>query len=91
MKRIVCLVLCCLFLVASCAHNKRTIVRVKGGIVKVPLFQGLVPIEGKDVEVIIIREINYLTKDKEIPKLSEVVIKEKGKDDSKNDEISVKK
>ena len=52
MKRIICLALCCLFLV-GCAHNKRTIVTMKAKEAKVPLGQGLIPIEGKGIELTI--------------------------------------
>ena len=62
----------------SCVYSKITVIRLNGDKVTAPIM-GYVPIQGEGVKGVIIRQV-FITdeKDRTIPKLSDIVIKDSG-------------
>lgn len=71
--------------------NKMTTIRATGAKMKVPFLQNLVPIEGDDIEITIVRQVNYWFSKKKIPEFYTITIKQKGEGDTTNDEVIVEK
>ncbi len=75
MKKLLCLILCCLFL-SSCVFHKISVIKFSGGEVKVPLGS-YIPIEGEDLKGTIIRQV-WLTNERgrKIPPIKDIGIKD---------------
>ena len=69
-----------IILLAGCAHNKSTVIRLKGEGIKIPVFKNLLPpIEMKKGEATVVRQVSYMTKDDILPEFKSVSIKTEGK------------
>ena len=75
MKRLICLLLACLFL-SGCVFHKISVIKFSGGDVKVPLGS-YVPIQGEDLKGTIIRQVWFTDeKGREIPPIKDIGIKD---------------
>ena len=70
-------VLACVVL-TGCIYSKITVVRLNGDKVSAPVM-GYIPIQGEKIKGVIVRQV-FMTDEKgrEIPKLSDIVIRDEG-------------
>lgn len=87
MKKTIAISLICCLLLVGCTFTKRTYLRVKAGTLKAPIGS-YVPIEGTDVEAIIIREVSVTPFGKQEREFSDITYTT---DESNNGSLTITK
>ena len=92
MKKIALVLLICLmpFALSSCVLSKVTVMRLRGGKIKVPLGS-YVPFSGDKIKGVIIRQVWFCNEaGRKVPDLKDILLKEKGAGDSTDDSLALK-
>ena len=89
MKKIICLLLVCCFMLSGCIINKVSVIKISGDRLGFPVG-GMIPASGKDIKGLLVRWFFWTNeKGREIPPMPEIIIKEKGSEETTDDKIEV--
>lgn len=83
-------ILLCVFCLSGCVINRVSIYKIRGDKLGFPIG-GMIPISGEDIEGILVHWFFWTNdKDRPVPPMPEIIIRDKGVGKNTDDEIIIK-